>query len=162
LGSQPSSRAVSSGSPDWAITTAGWADAAGAISNVRRQVFVIEQRVAEYEEWDAADQGAVHVLVLDEKRDAVGTGRLEPSGKVGRIAVVLRHRATGIGVRIIERLLAEARALAMEEVYLNAQTQAQGFYTHLGFRPVGATFMEAGIEHVRMELRLESESNAQR
>ena len=148
--------------PDYALTTTCWADAADAISDVRRQVFVIEQRVAEYEEWDAADRGAVHVLVLDEKRDAVGTGRLERSGKVGRVAVLSIHRGTGIGVRIMERLLDEARALAIEEVYLNAQTQAQRFYTLLGFRPTGTTFMEAGIEHVRMELRLESESNAER
>ncbi len=148
--------------PDCTLTTTDWADDAHAISGVRRQVFVIEQRVAEYEEWDAADHGAVHVLALDEKRDAVGTGRLEPSGKVGRIAVVSIYRGIGIGVRIIERLLAEARFLAMEKVYLNAQTQAQGFYTQLGFKPVGPAFMEAGIEHVRMELRLESESNAKR
>ena len=146
----------------YALTTTAWADAAPTISSIRRRVFIVEQGVAEYEEWDAADQSAVHVLALSGKRDAVGTGRLEHSGKVGRVAVVSKHRGFGVGARIMERLLDEARALGMKQVYLHAQIHAGRFYQQLGFVPVGVTFMEAGIEHVRMELRLETDSNAER
>ena len=132
-----------------------WAAQASVISSIRRQVFVLQQNVAEYEEWDAADRSAVHVLALDEKRDAVGTGRLEGSGKVGRVAVLSAHQGRGVGAGIMFALLDAARANGTLRPYLNAQIQAERFYRALGFAPVGATFMEAGIAHVRMELELD-------
>ena len=35
------------------------------------------------------------------KRDAVGTARLEPTGKIGRVAVLPQYRGTGTGVAMI-------------------------------------------------------------
>lgn len=139
----------------YTFVSTDWAAHAPAISSIRRQVFVVQQHVAEYEEWDAADLNAVHVLALDEKRDAVGTGRLDGSGKVGRVAVLSAHRGCGVGAGIMLTLLDAARANGTLRPYLNAQVQAERFYRALGFAPVGATFMEAGISHVRMELKLD-------
>ena len=36
---------------------------------------------------------------------------------------------------------------------LNAQTRARGVYRAAGYAEAGDTFMEAGIEHIRMEKR---------
>ena len=159
---QNGSPAAFNGLHRYAFLTTRWADSADVLSAIRRQVFVIEQQVAEYEEWDAADETAIHAMVLSEKREPVGTGRLERSGKVGRVAVVSKHRGFGVGTGIMTRLLDEAQALGMERVYLNSQVQARPFYRQLGFVPSGKTFMEAGIAHVRMELRLDTIIDAER
>ena len=84
------------------------------------------------------------------KRDAVGTGRLEPTGKIGRVAVLPQYRGTGAGVAVMRRLVELAGGRGFTEVYLNAQTYARGFYERLGFRAEGPEFDEVGIPHQRM------------
>ena len=117
-------------------------------------VFVEEQQIPESEEWDDEDATSVHVLARL-NRDPVGTGRLNPAGKIGRIAVIAGQRGRGIGLQILLRLLEEARRLGIREPYLHAQVQAVPFYEKLGFEELGGAFDEAGIPHVRMSLVLE-------
>ena len=148
--------------PDYTFLQLAWATDSAAISSVRRQVFVIEQGICEQEEWDSADATAVHVLGLNKKRDAVGTGRVERSGRVGRVAVLSAYRGQGIGTGLLHELVRTARSYGVERAYLNAQVQAACFYEALGFAPIGAPFIEAGIAHIRMELQLEPDANAER
>ena len=137
-----------------AVECASWADGRVAIERVRRAVFIEEQRIPEHEEWDALDPVVTHVLAwIDgpaEKRELVGTGRLEPTGKIGRVAVLPQHRGTGAGLAIMRRLVDLASERGFTEVYLHAQAQARGFYERLGFRAEGPEFDEVGIPHLRM------------
>jgi predicted GNAT family N-acyltransferase len=135
-----------------AVVPANWQHDRASLELVRRRVFIEEQGVPESEEWDAADPTARHVLAIDGKRDAVGTGRLEPCGKIGRVAVLPRYRGAGIGEAIMSGLVNQATELGLEAVYLHAQTAAAGFYRRLGFRAEGPEFDEVGIPHVRMRL----------
>lgn len=134
------------------VTPASWQQDRERVQFVRRRVFIEEQGVAEDEEWDAADPLSWHVLAVHENRDAVGTGRLEPCGKIGRVAVLDRFRGLGIGKAIVRRLVNQATDSGFEAVYLHAQTAAAGFYRRLGFRAEGPVFEEVGIPHVRMRL----------
>jgi predicted GNAT family N-acyltransferase len=118
-------------------------------------VFVEEQGVPEHEEWDAADPTAIHVLAAASDREPVGTGRLEPCGKIGRVAVRREWRGTGVGGEIMRYLVNQATELGFEAVYLHAQTAATGFYRRLGFRAEGPVFDEVGIPHVRMRLGID-------
>jgi predicted GNAT family N-acyltransferase len=124
------------------------------IQHVRRSVFIEEQGIPEEEEWDATDPVAAHVLACAAsaaaKRDVVGTGRLEPTGKIGRVAVLPQYRGSGAGLAIMCRLVELAAERGFAEVYLNAQSAALGFYERLGFRAVGPEFDEVGIPHRRM------------
>jgi predicted GNAT family N-acyltransferase len=70
------------------IRSASWQADRARLEYVRRQVFIIEQKIPESEEWDDADENSSHVLAFSKKRDVVGTGRLEPTGKIARLAVV--------------------------------------------------------------------------
>jgi predicted GNAT family N-acyltransferase len=133
---------------------ADWAADRDALERIRRVVFIEEQRVPEADEWDGEDAASVHVLARL-NRDPVGTGRLNPAGKIGRIAVLAGLRGRGVGTRILLRLLEEARRLGIREPYLHAQVQAVPFYEKLGFSSQGGEFDEAGIPHVRMSLVLE-------
>ena len=136
------------------VEVADWTTDRDGLELVRRAVFIEEQRIPERDEWDALDPLSLHVLARLRagagKRDVVGTGRLEPTGKIGRVAVLPQHRGTGAGVAIMRRLVELAAERGFTEVYLNAQSSAQGFYERLGFRAEGAEFDEVGIPHRRM------------
>ncbi|HSD73209.1 MAG TPA: GNAT family N-acetyltransferase [Steroidobacteraceae bacterium] len=121
---------------------------------MRRAVFIVEQGIAEADEWDSADVQCVHALVLTAKRDAVGTGRLEATGKIGRLAVLAEFRGRGLGGELLEWLVAEARRQGMKQVFLHAQVHALEFYLRHDFRPQGPEFDEVGIPHQRMSRRL--------
>jgi predicted GNAT family N-acyltransferase len=126
-----------------------------SIRLVRVAVFIDEQRVPLELEFDDRDGHCRHVLAFDGDA-AVGTGRLdlEYGGKVGRVAVVATHRRSGVGTAIMLRLHAIAGSERQPRLWCHAQLTAVPFYEGLGYRSVGPTFVEAGIDHVRMELDL--------
>jgi predicted GNAT family N-acyltransferase len=123
-----------------------------SIRQVRETVFIDEQRVPRDLEFDDRDPLCLHVLVFDGDVP-VGTGRLdlEYGGKVGRVAVLATHRRAGVGTALMERLHAIARERKHSRLWCNAQLTAVPFYERLGYAASGPTFVEAGIDHVRME-----------
>jgi predicted GNAT family N-acyltransferase len=138
--------------PDIELRPATWADDGPALQAVRQSVFIEEQGIPAADEWDDIDPLARHVIVVTKNRDPIGTGRLEPTGKIGRVAVLRQHRGTGIGSLVMGHLVNQATELGFARVYLHAQTAAQDFYARLGFRAEGPAFDECGIPHVRMTL----------
>jgi predicted GNAT family N-acyltransferase len=138
-----------------AVRDASWQNHAPSLRLVRRLVFIEEQSVPEELEWDEADPVAWHVLALTANDEAIGTGRLEISGRIGRIAVLAQHRTRGVGRAIVSHLVNQAADLGFTKVYLHAQTTAVAFYERLGFRAEGPVFDEAGIPHVRMHHEIE-------
>ncbi|HUO79638.1 MAG TPA: GNAT family N-acetyltransferase [Steroidobacteraceae bacterium] len=136
-----------------------WAAVGARLRPIREQVFVIEQGVPAALEWDGADPGAVHVLALT-KREPVGTGRLLPTGKIGRLAVLAAFRGHGVGSLVLRRLVELARRRGLSGVYLHAQVEAVGFYAAHGFVAEGPEFDEAGLRHRRMRLAFSAEQRA--
>ena len=126
-----------------------------SIRHVRDTVFVDEQRVPRDLEFDERDPLCCHVLAFD-GATPVGTGRLDLDygGKVGRVAVVATHRRAGIGTAVMERLHAIARERNQLGLWCHAQLTAVPFYERLGYVRSGPIFVEAGIDHVRMEYML--------
>jgi predicted GNAT family N-acyltransferase len=123
---------------------------------VREPVFVVEQRVPIEEEWDELDPHCRHVIARDAQDRPIGTGRLTPERKIGRMAVLPEWRGRGVGAAILLALLDEARARGWPEVSLNAQTHALPFYAAHGFETYGEEFLEAGIPHRRMRKSLDA------
>src|SRR5712691_4119012 len=121
---------------------------------VREKVFIEEQRVPRELEWDEWDERSEHAVACDPKGRAIGTARLVPDGRIGRMAVVVEWRRRGVGAALLKALIALARERSMPRVTLHAQTQAAGFYRRFGFSERGGEFLEAGIAHVEMTLDL--------
>lgn len=124
---------------------------------IRRQVFINEQEVPEeleIDEHDLPHTPTIHVLAIDHSGNAAGTGRLREYaagiGKIERVAVLSTARGGGVGRMLMEKLEEEARGQGFHTLKLHAQLQAQPFYERLGYTPHGATFMDAGIEHIAM------------
>lgn len=124
---------------------------------VRDAVFVREQQVPAELERDALDPVSQHVLARDARGYPIGTGRLTPDGRIGRMAVLAGHRGQGIGEAMLLELLEVARERHLAEVQLHAQCTAESFYRRFGFLPVGAEFEEAGIRHRAMQRRLDGQ-----
>ncbi len=130
-----------------------------AIEAIRRQVFIEEQGIPAQLEWDGRDTDCRHALALTTRKDALGTGRLDADGRIGRIAVLAPWRGQGIGTAILAALTAMARERGDYKVMLHAQLEASGLYRQAGFRETGTPFMEAGIRHVSMEKLLSRRNN---
>lgn len=142
---------------DTEFLVTSWGVDGPRLQQVRRRVFVLEQGVAEEEEWDDQDELSVHVLVV-RNREPVGTGRLTPAGKIGRLAVLSKLRGSGIGGRILSTLMEQAACRGLPAVHLHAQVQALPFYERHGFVAEGEEFDEAGIRHRRMHRAVEQTS----
>lgn len=132
---------------DIRIRKTDWASDREPLSAIRRQVFIEEQHVPEDMEWDEHDTTCVHFLAQDGSGDAVGCVRLLPTGQISRLCVRENRRTEGIGRRLLNAAIAEARAQGLKELFLHAQTHATSFYESAGFLVDGGIFIEAGIPH---------------
>ena len=121
---------------------------------VREPVFVHEQQVPIELEWDELDPLSVHVIAIDGDGQPVGTGRLTPEQKIGRMAVLDPWRSRGVGAALLVRLIDIARSMSYPAIELHAQLSAADFYRRHGFDAYGDVFEEAGIDHVHMRRAL--------
>lgn len=122
-------------------------------SSIRRSVFVKEQGIDESEEWDEYDSNSQHVVAWL-GNTPVGTARLLPEGKIGRMAVLSAYRGQGVGAAMLLALIALAKKQNMPVLRLSAQQHALGFYLRHGFVPDGPAHIEVDIPHQWMGLHL--------
>lgn len=133
-----------------------WSEALRLARPVREKVFIEEQNVPRELEWDEWDERSDHAIACDPDGHAIGTARLAPDGRLGRMAVLGEFRGRGVGAALLEALLGRARELSLSRVTLHAQTHAAGFYRRFGFSERGGEFLEAGIPHFEMTRELSS------
>ena len=138
----------------FAVRRARWPDDETDIRRIRETVFVREQSVPLDLEWDGKDPECFQVLAHGPDGQAIGTARMSPSGRIGRMAVLAGWRNRGVGSALLRTLLRIAREQGLASVYGNAQVEALEFYSRHGFTADGKTFLEAGILHQRMRLPL--------
>lgn len=129
---------------------ADWAREQAALIALRTRVFVDEQGVPPAIEIDGLDPDCVHVVAETPAGAVIGTGRLLPEGRIGRLAVERAWRRRGVGRALLDALVACARERGFATVELHAQTRAIGFYAAAGFAARGPEFDDAGIPHRRM------------
>jgi predicted GNAT family N-acyltransferase len=125
-----------------------------ALRHVRGLVFEREQGVSREDEWDDLDPHCAHALARDAHGRPIGTGRLTPEHKIGRMAVLPEWRGNGVGRALLLALIERARERGWPQVDLHAQVEAIGFYQRHGFIAHGEEFVEAGIRHRHMWLAL--------
>lgn len=134
----------------YTIRIAHWPDDNQLLRRVREDVFVKEQQVPAEMEWDGFDSDCLHLLAIDGTGRPIGTARLLSDGHIGRMAVLKEWRKKGVGSALLRRLLVEVQKRKFQQVALNSQCYAVGFYKKFGFKIDGDEFMDAGIPHVKM------------
>lgn len=139
---------------DCRVRLADWVRDQAALQQIRRVVFVEEQRVPEALEWDGIDGDCRHVIAENAAGQPIGCARLLPDGHIGRVAVLASARGQGVGDALLERMISLAVELGYPRVVVNAQTHAVAFYARHGFVAFGPEFDDAGIPHRAMERTL--------
>lgn len=135
-----------------------WDTSQVELLEVRREVFVVEQGVPEEIEIDEHDPASIHFLARDAAGVPIGTARLLPEGRIGRMAVLALWRRSGVGRALLSAAMETARARGDSRLYLHAQVHSIPFYESLGFSVFGEEFDEADIPHREMECFLLRES----
>ena len=127
---------------------------------IRNTVFVIEQNVPIEEEidgLDSLDANCIHILATVNEIEA-GTLRIIPKAnkefKIGRVAVLKEFRKHKIGLKMMNFAEKVIKNSGGNEVILEAQLQARGFYERLGYCEEGEIFQDAGIDHIKMRKQL--------
>ena len=96
-------------------------------------------------------------MVVKDGEEVIGTARVrllaDNKGKIERMAVLKPFRQKGIGKSIVTFLNEELKSREVKYVFLHAQHQVIHFYKSCGFHEVNLPFYEAGIRHVKMEMR---------
>ncbi|MEQ1951591.1 GNAT family N-acetyltransferase [Mesorhizobium yinganensis] len=135
------------------------ADEAGkaACAKLRREVFIGEQGVPEQDEVDGLDGICTHVLATSDGKP-VGAARFHVVGgavKIQRVCVSRDFRGRGAGASLIHFIVDHARYHRLAPyARLGSQTHAFEFYRKLGFEAYGDDYIDAGIPHRDMQLKL--------
>lgn len=142
------------GKPMVEVRVGGWHELGRDAQQIRREVFVDEQKIPAEMEWDGADPSCTHAVAYNHFGVPLATGRLIEHvpgvAKIGRMAVVQVMRGSRVGRAVLDALMNAARAQGFREAVLHAQVSAAAFYSRAGFVERGPAFEEAGITHVEM------------
>lgn len=124
------------------------------IARARTQIFLMEQHIV-CQDLDGIDYDSLHCF-LEQDGKLLAYLRAfcsEDAVQIGRV-LSLTH-GVGHGAYLMERSLPEIqKRLHGERILLHAQTHAQGFYEKFGFAVTSPEFLEEGVPHVTMELKL--------
>lgn len=140
--------------PDFYLEPANLNSDLEELHAIRTAVFVEEQGIAPEIEFDSLDPICHHLLARDTLGRAIGTARLSPDGRIGRMAVLAEYRRQGVGASLLRGLIEKARNLGLGKVTAHAQVTALNFYRRFGFVAEGEVFSEAGIPHQAVSLQL--------
>lgn len=109
---------------------------------------------------DELESVSKHFCIIENDR-VIAYGRLsrlaEPKHyRLSQIVVREDYRSIGLSLKILQKLINEARKLQANTLILNAQKNALGLYEKFGFRPVDRPYLAklTGIEHQKMKLEL--------
>lgn len=124
---------------------------------IRRMVFIDEQGVEEcleIDEHDVTGGKCRHFYTLVHGVPAAACRVMDKGkgvAKLQRFCVLREYRKAGLGRFMLEKLEDICRAENFHIIEMGAQCHAAPFYEKCGYSVVSGIFMDAGIEHVKME-----------
>jgi len=136
------------------IQQVSWLNGSEELILIREQVFIKEQLVPIELEWDGMDETAIHLLATDADQNPVGCARILAGGTIGRMAVLNSQRGKGFGMALLMKAIEICQQHSWNTLSLSAQTHAISFYRKAGFVVSSDEYLDAGIPHVDMQLKL--------
>ena len=125
------------------------------ILKARAKVFMVEQKIW-YLDRANVDYSAYH-LFLEENGEVMAYLRAFSGGTEGEIhigRVLSVEHSKGLGTLLMNNAFEFFKENNLKSIVLNSQITAVRFYEKLGFNTTGQEFIEAGIPHIKMEIRL--------
>lgn len=136
------------------IRSGSWDELQQDAKLIREQVFIQEQNIPVADEWDDQDAISQHFVIYDQVQP-VATARLLQNNSIGRVAVLKSHRGLGMGKMIMLYMIEQAKKQQREFLKLSSQVHAMPFYAGLGFIAEGDEYLDCGITHIDMYLKLD-------
>lgn len=129
--------------------------------NVRRAVFQVEKGIPkdiDVDEYDCMNDECEHFLIRYDN-ESVGTVRCkldieEKEIRLQRFCILSDYRKLGLGRSLLEFMDVYYQNKGFEWIRLDSKFAVHGFYEKSGYYVVSDVFMEAGVEHVKMEKRI--------
>lgn len=138
---------------EFTVVVGDWHSLQQHAQHIRELVFILEQDIAPEDEWDDQDPISTHFVVYDAGQP-IATARLLTNDHVGRVAVLKDYRSKGIGKLVMLEIIALAKQQQRKELILSSQVHATQFYSGLGFAVQGESYLDCGIPHVDMVMKL--------
>ena len=134
------------------------------VFSIRKDVFVLEQKVAPENEYDEFEETSNHFLAkLNEEPVGAARWRITEKGiKLERFAVLKEARGKGVGTSLVQAVLNDIDSnpkTSGKTKYLHAQLSAIPLYYKFNFKKIGDVFEECNILHYKMELTYSSMNN---
>jgi predicted GNAT family N-acyltransferase len=127
-----------------------WSTAASDIIELRKKVFVIEQRFDESHLFDENDLDSYHILATNSSGTCIGCGRITLKGKIDYIAVLINERGHGVGSMILKKLIQVAERYQIADLSLCTETALVHFYDQQEFKVDGPVYMKKGVPFQKM------------
>ena len=128
------------------------------ILKLRTDIFVVEQNCP-YPEIDGKDPKSFH-LIYKESSLIIAYARILPprisyvEASIGRVVVAKSHRGIGLGYKLLEQAVNATLAQFNQPIKIGAQAHLEKYYASAGFVKISDIYLEDGIPHIDMLLRL--------
>lgn len=126
------------------------------VLKIREIVFVKGQGVSLERERDGLDKSSKHAIVLYRSKP-VGCARIRILGKkakLERIAILKKYQWRGFGKKLVDYLIRYCMKKNVNEIIMHSQKYIEEFYMGRGFKRRGNEFVDAGIKHIEMFIKV--------
>ena len=125
------------------------------ILKARAEIFVVEQNCV-YQDLDDTDYRSLHVFCEEDGKVTAYLRAFQTDESVVQMGRVLSiNHGKGLGKKILcYGISATKDKFGPQKIFIEAQCCATGFYEKFGFEICSEEFLEDGIPHVQMMLKL--------
>lgn len=131
------------------------------ILKLRSEIFVVEQKCV-YLDLDGNDYKCLHLYLFDEsKHDIVAYCRVIPKGitfdtaSIGRVITNTKYRKQNYARELLTNAINVIKDNFKESVItIGAQSYLKDFYGSFGFKEISNVYVEDGIPHIHMRLKI--------
>ena len=122
---------------------------------LRSEVFVVEQECV-YQDIDGKDVNSIHIIGKKQEEIIAYSRIMNLNNEfcsIGRVLVKKELRKKGIGLKLMKKSIEKAKKLYnKKKIKISAQEYLKNFYTDIGFKHTGKSYLEDGIPHIEMTL----------
>ncbi|MCV3296298.1 MAG: GNAT family N-acetyltransferase [Oenococcus sp.] len=122
---------------------------------IRRAVFMLEENVSPADEIDGQDGHCLHYVGYVQDWQPATTSRIytvnHDSWHIGRVATFKNFRGKGFASQLLKQIEIDAKKQHIKKLELEAQVHAISFYENLGYAAYGDIFLDANIQHRKMQ-----------
>ena len=120
---------------------------------LRAEVFIVEQECI-YQDIDGKDLKSIHIIGK-KNQEIVAYSRImnlkNDFSSIGRVLVKKDSRGKGLGKKLMKKSIEEAiKEYRKIKIKISAQEYLRKFYTEIGFKHTGKSYLEDGIPHIEM------------